>query len=241
MIRRIRRVQWRDVAMAVGAVVIGAVIAWSLNLTSQVRGLSTALTAQCNQTKRLGAKCVAAPASSVRANPDQPTVSPQPGPSGPQGPGPTDVQVQAAVAAYFAQHPVINDTPPDTATVQAFVNAYLVSHPAPAGSPGATGSPGAAGQTGQTGATGAAGANGRGIAGIACTDTHLVVTFDDSAGTTQDLGAGSCGQGPKGDQGEPVHSYSYTTPAGVLGGAQTYDCTWDGLSKTAPHYDCEPQ
>lgn len=208
--------------------------------TAQVDGLSKALTAQCNQTKRLGHKCVAAPAPSVRANPGQPTVSAQPGPSGPQGPGPSDAQVETAVAAYFAAHPVINDTPPDPATVQAFVDAYLVAHPAPAGSPGATGSPGANGQTGATGATGPAGSNGRGISNIACSDTHLVVTYDDSAGTTQDLGAGSCGQGPKGDQGEPVASYSYTVP-GALGTSQTYNCVWDGESKTAPHYSCTQQ
>lgn len=208
--------------------------------TAQVHGLSVAVSAQCSQTKKLGQKCVAKPPSEIKQNPSQPTVSPSPGPSGPQGPGPTYAQIETAVAAYFAAHPVVDNTPPDASVVQLFVDAYLVAHPVPAGSPGATGSPGANGQTGADGATGPAGSNGRGISGIACSDTHLVVTFDDSAGTTQDLGAGSCGQGAKGDQGEPVHSYTQTIP-GVLGASTTYLCTWDGASKTEPHYDCVQQ
>lgn len=235
--RRRSRLTYPVVAVACALfVVMGLAL---LVMHSQIDGLSKALTAQCQQTKRLGHKCVAAPAASVRANPAQPTVSPQPGPAGPQGPGPTDAQIQTAVAAYFAAHPVINDTPPSPSVVQAFVTAYLVAHPAPQGSPGPAGSPGS---TGQTGATGATGANGRGIFNIACNDTHLVVTYDDSAGTTQDLGSGSCGQGPQGPQGEPgkpVASYSYTVH-GPLGDT-SYTCTWDGESETSPHYDCSQQ
>lgn len=66
------------VAMSVLAVAVAV-------LYQQNVGLSKALTAQCQQTKKLGHTCVAAPAASVRANPGQPTVSAQPGPSGPAG------------------------------------------------------------------------------------------------------------------------------------------------------------
>lgn len=244
--RRINRV----VLPAVGVLAAGftmAIILISV-LLQQVDGLSTALTAQCNQTKRLGHKCVAAPAPSVRANPDRPTVSPAPGPAGPQGqqgqqgPGPSDAQVQTAVAAYFAEHPVVNSAPPAPSVVQAFVTAYLQQHPVPAGSPGATGAAGAAGRDGATGAAG------RGIASISCTSTHLLVTYNDQAGTTQDLGAGSCGQGPagspgpagpQGEPGKPVASYTYTVPGAL--GSTTYECTWDQQSTTAPHYSCAQQ
>lgn len=231
MMARVRRLDWRGIGIVAAAVVIGLVISWVLVVQqqqrAQIHGLSTALNAQCRQTKRLGASCVARPPASVRANPAEPT-QPVPGPSGPQGPGPTAAQVRAAVAAYFALHPVTSSTPPDPAVVQRYVNAYLAAHPAPSGPPGPTGSPGTDGTAG------------RGIASTACSGTHLVVTYTD--GSTQDLGDGSCGQGPRGDQGQPgqpVASYSYTT-TDALGAKHTYECTWDGQSASQPHYDCTP-
>jgi hypothetical protein len=197
-------------------------------LTAQVNGLSTAVDNARKQITQLGASPSVPPASKVRENPEQPVTTPQPV-------GPSDAQVRAAVAAYFAANPVTNNTPPDPAVVQKFVDAYLAAHPAP---PGPSGSPGATGSTGATGATGAQGQKGdpgRGVSQVSCSDTHLVVGFDD--GTTQDLGAGSCGQGAPA---QPVHSYTETRP-GPLGGSETYLCTWDGESTSEPHYDCQKQ
>lgn len=236
------RAHRRSLVLGLVLILLCAVAVWVvpkvITLSDQVDGLSRALDKQRQQVQQLGASPVAPPASKVKQNPATPIPNPTAA-----GSGPTDEQVRAAVAAYFSAHPVVDDSPPDPATVQRYVDAWLAAHPAPsgpAGTPGATGSPGT---NGQDGATGPAGASGRGITSVSCSGGHLVVTYDDAAGTTQDLGDGSCGQGPKGDQGDPgqpVHSYTYTVP-GVLGGSTTYACTWDGQSTSAPHYDCVQQ
>lgn len=242
MMARLRRWDWKGAAIIGGGVVVALLISWVLyaqaSQRAQIDGLSRALAAQCRQTKKLGASCVARPPASVRANPAKPTQA-VPGPSGPQGPGPTDAQVYAAVAAYFRAHPVTNNTPPSPAVVQRYVDRYLAAHPAPSGPPG---SPGATGSAGTNGTNGADGTDGRGISTMACSGTDLIVTYTDSS--TQDLGAGSCGQGPagpKGEPGQPVQSFTYTVP-GVAGvGSTTYLCTWDGQSTSQPHYDCVQQ
>jgi hypothetical protein len=251
MIRHAERVvgPWarKHLRMLIGTTVLillSAVALWVVptvvTLTDQVDGLSRALDKQRDQAKKLGATPVAPPASKVKEDPATPIPNPTVAAS-----GPTDEQVRNAVAAYFQQHPVVNDTPPDAATVQRFVDAWLAAHPAPSGPAGSPGPNGSPGTSGQDGAAGLAGANGRGITSVACTGGHLVVTYDDQAGTTQDMGDGSCGRGPQGEQGpagepgQPVHSYTYTVP-GVLG-STTYVCTWDGQSTAAPHYDCQQQ
>jgi hypothetical protein len=61
-----------------------------------------------------------------------------PGPAGAIGPGPSDTQVAAAVAAYLAQHPIAGQ-PPTTDQIAAVVGVYLAQHPAPPGSPGPAG------------------------------------------------------------------------------------------------------
>lgn len=110
------------------------------------------------------------------------------GPAGPAGPGPSDAQVAAAVAAYLQQHPIAGQ-PPTTDQVAAVVAVYLAQHPpaagktgpgpsdtqiqaavavwetahpttAPSGPPGPTGPPGPAGASGVSGAAGPSGAAG---------------------------------------------------------------------------------
>lgn len=74
--------------------------------------------------------------------------------------GPTDAQVQAAVARYFRAHPV--KAPVSAAQITqdaaAYVAAYLRTHPAPSGKRGATGPSGVPGSPGAEGSPGASGA-----------------------------------------------------------------------------------
>lgn len=235
--QRIRRTRWKDVVVPASGVVVALLVSWVLwfwpHDRAQMDALSRSNDALRHQVEQLGATPVAPPASEVKANPSTaPTSVPT------EGSGPTDEQVREAVAAYFQLHPVVDTTPPDPATVQAFVDAYLKTHPAPAG---ASGSPGVQGSPGTNGKDGAKGDTGRGVDHFSCDPeaTELTVFYTD--GMTQNLGAGSCGAGPKGDQGDPFHDYSYTAPSGPLGQEQTFTCTWDGVSKTEPHYSCEPQ
>jgi Collagen triple helix repeat (20 copies) len=150
------------------------------------------------------------------------------GPAGPQGPGPSDAQVQSAVnrylatnpptvnvsadalttvvTAYLAQHPPAPGPPPTGTQISGAVTAYLTAHPAPAGPAGATGSAGPQGPTGDTGAQGPEGPQGpQGV------------------------------QGPQGDTGAtgpPPAGWVFTDEFGT-----TYDCAPDAQTP-APHYTC---
>lgn len=73
--------------------------------------------------------------------PPEKLISGPPGPAGPAGPGPSDAQIQAAVAAYLGAHPIAG-VPPTQDQIAAVVAVYLAQHPAPAGAPGPTGAPG---------------------------------------------------------------------------------------------------
>lgn len=130
---RLRRADWRGVAIIAGAVVVGLAISWVLwaqqTQRQQIAGLSTALAAQRQQAQQSGQTPVAQPPDRVREHPERPTVKPEPGPSGPQGPGPTDAQVRAAVDAYFAEHPVADGRAPTPAEIAAAVINYLKEHP----------------------------------------------------------------------------------------------------------------
>ncbi|HZP55020.1 hypothetical protein [Actinocrinis sp.] len=65
--------------------------------------------------------------------PPQVIISSIPGATGQQGPGPSDAQVAAAVAAYLVAHPVPGVS---TEQITSAVTAYLIASPPPSGAPG---------------------------------------------------------------------------------------------------------
>lgn len=148
------------------------------------------------------------------------------GPAGPAGPGPSDAQVAAAVAAYLQQHPIAGQ-PPTTDQIAAVVAVYLVQHPPAAGAagpgpsdtqiqaavavwenthpttpaPGPSGPPGPAGPSGAAGPSGEAGAPG-------------------SPGPPGPTGPA----GPSGASGAPPSGWTWVeTPP--LGNPKTHTCT----------------
>ncbi len=155
------------------------------------------------------------------------------GPAGPQGPGPSDAQVQTAVdvylsahpptanvsadalttvvTAYLTQHPPAAGPPPSDTQVSNAVATYMAAHPAPSGPAGPTGSAGAPGATGQTGAQGPEGPQG-------------------VQGPQGD-------PGPTGATGPPPAGWTWTDQLGT-----TYNCTQDSQgTASAPHYTCTAQ
>jgi len=67
---------------------------------------------------------------------DDPQYSPEPGPQGDPGPGPSDTQVYVAVTAYFTAHPVEDGEDASPAAIAAAVGNYLTEHPPEQGDPG---------------------------------------------------------------------------------------------------------
>lgn len=108
-----------------------------------VVGLSSSLDATRHQVSALGGTPVAPPAASVRANPQlAPSAGEgQPGAAGPAGAPASDGQVRAAVAAYFAAHPVSNGRTPSAVDIAAAVANYLSAHPPAAGPAGQDATP----------------------------------------------------------------------------------------------------
>lgn len=172
---------------------------------AQIAALSGGLATTEQQLKAHGIAPSAAPPSQIIR-----------GAAGPQGPGPSDVQVQVAVATYLAAHPpAVNasaaqvedavsaylllhpPTPgpgPTQAQIAAAVSSYLASNPPPSGPAGPTGSAGATGPQGPVGPQGA--------------------------------------QGPVGATGPPPAGWTWTDPNGV-----TYNCSEDAQTPS-PHYTC---
>lgn len=145
----------------VGAIGVPALIITSVVQHQQITGLSTALDAQRRQAQRAGQTPVARPPNAVKASPDQPTVAPHPGPSGPAGaPGLSIVGARIASCRLvlirqdgreFDAGPVCGATGSRGPS----------GSPGPAGSPGATGAAGAAGQNGAAGPSGPPGKDGK--------------------------------------------------------------------------------
>jgi len=140
----------------------------------QLGVLEQALGDEQSNAEANGIEPVAPPAEDLL---DDPSYSPQPGPSGPPGPagpGLSGPQIEAAFAAYFAKHPyqfeptaaeltaafaaVLSDNP-DLLHDQLYaaMASYLASNPPPPGPAGADGQDGADGADGQDGAQGAPG------------------------------------------------------------------------------------
>lgn len=147
---------------------------------AQIDALYAALGDEQSNVEGLGGEPVAPPAEDLLDDPDY--TGPQ-GPQGEPGPGPSDAQVYAAVAAYLAANPVTADGPssaeiaaavanyladyppgPTPEQVSAAVAAYLTEHPPAAGADGAdgtNGSDGAPGPQGPQGEPGPPGETGR--------------------------------------------------------------------------------
>lgn len=121
-------------AVVLTALIIGGTSYLVGIITAQNGALATALT-QSQQGKRTPTP------EQIRKNPDV-VQSPQPGPSGPAGANASDAQVRAAVAAYFAAHPVRNGANASPVDIAAAVANYLTAHPAPAGAQGVVGATG---------------------------------------------------------------------------------------------------
>lgn len=140
------------------------VLAWTIVRLStqsrQIAALSTALSQEQHAAKQEGRTPVAPPPGRIIHSPGV-VGTPKPIPS-PSPVGPSDVQVQDAVAVYFAVHPPVAPGP-DVATVRTFVAQYIAAHPpapgptGPSGPSGSPGPPGASGVPGEPGPTGASG------------------------------------------------------------------------------------
>jgi hypothetical protein len=208
-----------------------------------VSDLSTNLAGAQEQLKQHGIKPSQPPPAQIIAQ------AGPPGAVGPQGPGPSDAQVQAAVQAYLSAHPIAGQ-PPTQDQVAAVVAVYMAQHPPAAGSPGATGA------VGPTGVTGPGPSDAQIAAAVAVWESaHPVVAPSGPAGPSGPQGAtgpsgiGQTGPaGPQGSQGVPgipgptgASGATGPPPAGwvyadPLGGSHT--CLPDSQTPS-PHYTCK--
>lgn len=145
-------------------------------LSAQVEVLKAALGDEQSATEARGEEPVSPDADELLDDLDY--AGPQ-GPQGEPGPGPSDAQVYAAVAAYLVDNPVTAEGPssaeiatavanylseyppgPTPAQVAAAVAEYLTANPPAAGAAGANGTDGADGAAGVDGAPGPPGPEG---------------------------------------------------------------------------------
>lgn len=160
MIVRVERLarHWRMWTLAaVLCVLAGAVIAVAVVVhgqSSQIDGLSTALDAQRKQAQQAGQTPVAKPPGEIKANPERPTVSPEPGPAGPAGANGLSI-VGARISS--CRLILIRE---DGREFDAGPVCGADGSRGPSGKPGAAGSPGPTGPAGADGATGPAGPKG---------------------------------------------------------------------------------
>lgn len=179
----------------------------------------------------------------------------QAGPAGPQGPGPSDAQVQAAVDVYLGQHPPTGTVPtpaidaavtvyltqhppapgppPSDAQVAAAVATYMAANPAPSGPPGPQGQPGV-GQTGPAGPQGPVGPAGpqgqAGDPGPACPSGYQLTTETMPSGRT----ALVCEQPPSPSP-SASPSGSPSTPPPAPGPTPSPSGAGDTTPAAAPH------
>lgn len=154
MMRRVRASRWSPLVL--GLVLAAAAVAvWlrvqalnseSNDLSSQVQALTTQIRVLTTQQTALASNLDSAQQQLKQhgIKPDQPPpakIIAESGPPGPQGPGPSDAQVQTAVQAYLVAHPIAGQPPTDT-QVAAVVAVYMTQHPAPSGAAGPTGAQG---------------------------------------------------------------------------------------------------
>jgi len=176
------RVPRRRVVISLAGILLAVLTAAWMFIADQRQGaqidaLAEALAVEQSAAEERGETPVAPAPDELIEDPD---VEIPPGPSGPPGPGPSDAQVYAAVAAYLSDHPVTAEGPsaaeiaaavaeylrdyppgPTPEQVAVAVAAYLTEHPPAAGADGADGADGAPGPAGPTGPPGPQGEAGR--------------------------------------------------------------------------------
>ena len=235
---RVGRDRWWHISLAVLGVCTAALVAFTIAKLHTASGqldrqgqsitaLSSALSADEGQLRSHGLTPVAPPAASLIAGP--------PGPAGATGPGPSDAQVAAAVAAYLALHP-IQGQPPTQEQIAAVVAVYMLQHPAPSGSPGPTGAAGPGPSDAQI------------AAAVAVWETgHPTVAPSGPAGPSGPSGpAGATGpagpsgaagsQGPSGPSGPAPSGWVYVVTPPV-GDPKTHTCT-PTSGTPSPQYSC---
>lgn len=115
------------------AVVLGFLVHQVGVMRQQITALSSAYGDSQTQIEDLGGDPSGPPAEELLEDPEY---TPQPGPQGETGPGPSDDQVYAAVEAYFRLHPVEDGEDASPAMIAAAVINYLTEHPPAPGDPG---------------------------------------------------------------------------------------------------------
>lgn len=214
------------VLLAVAALVVVLVMLSKLGMASrQLTDLRSQQTQQSKAVSLLSSNLADAQAQ-LKAHGITPTQPPpaqiiaQAGPQGPQGipgatgPGPSDAQVQAAVAAYLTAHPIAGQ-PPTDAQVAAVVAVYMTQHPPAAGPAGP------AGPAGAVGAQGPPPSDAQIAAAVAAWEqTHPAPSGPPGpSGPSGPPGPSGVGEtGPQGPQGEPG-SPGPAGPAGSPGPA----------------------
>jgi hypothetical protein len=171
-----RRVLISIAAILLAALAMGWTFVQDERQGAQIEALAEALEVEQQAAEDRGESPVAPDAEELLDDPD---VEIPAGPQGPPGPGPSDAQVYAAVAAYLADNPVTAEGPssaeiaaavaeylrdyppgPTPEQVSAAVAEYLTANPPPAGADGADGSNGADGAPGPAGPSGPPGPQG---------------------------------------------------------------------------------
>jgi hypothetical protein len=167
----LRRVVISIAAILIAALLLGLTYVQDDHQSAQIEALYAALGDSQTQIEDLGGD-PEQPAPEELL--EDPSYSPQPGPSGPPGPpGPslTEFQIEAAFANYFAEHPyqfepsaaeltaafasVLSDNPGLlNDQLYAAMAAHLAANPPPPGPAGADGQDGVNGTDGQDGAQG---------------------------------------------------------------------------------------
>lgn len=258
----LRRRRRRALAAAVAGAVI--LITWMSWLTVRhSTDVSAKDTAHSNETKaaasasavgsvasqgKVLAKDVTKECQSAKFRNDNPTLCVQasvlatatpsaiPGPQGPTGPGPSQQQVEQAVASYCAL--LTCGTGPTAPQVAQAVATYCNVHGQCRGPVGDTGAPGSAGATGPVGSTGPPGSQGdQGDPGQNATADQIadaVATYCTAHSNCAGSNGANGASGDPGKPGEPPVSWTYTD---ALGGSHTCTRT-DPFDPTAPTYAC---
>lgn len=247
------------VLLAVGALVVAALIPLSILLTShanasqtnadsansglaavksQAAPLAGQVQAVCGQGGAAAAQLTSAGACAQADKVQQVVISGPPGASGPPGPGPSQQQIDSAVNAYLAVHPPAPGQNATTGEVAAAVAAYLAQNPPAPGRPPTTGEV-------ATAVSNYCAANGgcQGPAGQNATDTQIATAVADycaahngcagATGATGQTGATGAA-GPSGPAGPPVAGWTFTDALGMR-----HTCTRDaGSPDSAATYTC---
>lgn len=156
-----------------------------------------------------------------------------PGPQGPQGPGPSQQQIEQAVASYCALITCV--TGPTAPQVAQAVATYCNVHGQCAGPPGSPGTSGSAGPTGSTGLPGNPGQNATADQ-IADAVTTYCAAHNNCIGKDGEAGpTGSAGPpGSSGQPGQPPVSWKYTDALNI---EHTCNRT-DPFDPASPTYTC---